>query len=365
MIILQVNILDYRNVFFNSLVEKNSELRVLGHLSLYEDQQGGGAQNALWHRRMRTLRFFTNRAYIQFLPLFLFWTREVLIVQMNPRILSNWPLLVVRLILRRPTVLWGHAWSRARKETRTKGVRLLLWKLCHARIVYTKSEAEDLAVELPSAKGSIFPACNALYSEKMVKRRNGKVGKNFIYVGRLVPNKKTMLLVKAFAAFAGKNADAGLDVVGDGPERLAMEAFCEKEGLTGRVRFHGHVADTEKLSVLYADAIAATSPGYAGLSVTQAFFFGVPILLADKEPHAPEVEACSEGVNTICFEAGKADALCDTFEKVWADREYWARQSDLIQDDVRSRYSIERMVDAFCCAADEARKRTSKRGLAR
>ena len=35
------------------------------------------------------------------------------IVELNPRILSNWPILVGRRLRRRRTVLWGHAWSRA------------------------------------------------------------------------------------------------------------------------------------------------------------------------------------------------------------------------------------------------------------
>ena len=68
---------------------------------------------------------------------------------------------------------------------------------------------------------------------------------------------------------------------------------------TDRVRFAGHVSDFETLSSYYWNALVSVSPGYAGLSLIQSHWFGVPMIIARDEPHAPEIEAAIEGENAV------------------------------------------------------------------
>lgn len=63
-------------------------------------------------------------------------------------------------------------------------------------------------------------------------------GPRFVMVGRLVP-KKALISLRAFARVAELNADASLDVIGDGPLSQECKDFCSASGLGGQVHFHG------------------------------------------------------------------------------------------------------------------------------
>ena len=60
-----------------------------------------------------------------------------------------------------------------------------------------------------------------------------------VYVGRLAPEKELASLLEAFALVRRKQSDAQLIVVGDGPERAALQAESQRLGLSEAVRFTG------------------------------------------------------------------------------------------------------------------------------
>jgi glycosyltransferase involved in cell wall biosynthesis len=100
-------------------------------------------------------------------------------------------------------------------------------------------------------------------------------------VGRLVPIKDLPLLVRAFARVAEARPDARLVVVGDGPERAAIEAAVGAAGLAGRATLLGWRQD---LAAIYADldllAVSSKNEG-TPLAVVEAFAAGVPVVATD------------------------------------------------------------------------------------
>ena len=70
---------------------------------------------------------------------------DVAIIELNPRILSNWLILAGRRLRRRPTVLWGHAWSRSGARSRTDRVRDVMRRLGNVILVYTERQKERAA----------------------------------------------------------------------------------------------------------------------------------------------------------------------------------------------------------------------------
>ncbi|EIP97602.1 glycosyltransferase [Opitutaceae bacterium TAV1] len=349
--VLQTCVPDYRLGFF-SLLEKAAEnLKIYSGETYYQESIRDAARGKSWHRMIKNCFLFGRRVLWQQLPEELFITDDVVIAEANPRNLSTWVLAGWRKLLGRPMIFWGHAWARSGQASRTRWLRLLMWRLCDAKIVYTCEQVRELEVVLP---GPIFPARNALYSETMIKKRAAKERNNFIYVGRLVADKKPELLVRGFALLTRYNKSVKLDIVGDGPERPHLELLCREMNLSDKVRFHGHIGEMEQLEQLYDKAIAAVSPGYVGLSATQAFFFGVPMLVAEKEPHAPEIEACRSGFNTIFFSSNNALALAQCLDKVYVTKEDWYEKSVAIQNDVCAHYSIEKMVESFLYAGQIA-----------
>jgi glycosyltransferase involved in cell wall biosynthesis len=171
-----------------------------------------------------------------------------------------------------------------------------------------------------------------------------------IYVGRLVPEKKPRLLMEAFARAAREGTlptDATLLFVGEGPERPALESLVMAAGLDPRVKFAGHVVEIARLREFYATALCSVSPGYVGLSATQSFGFGVPMLVADGEPHSPEIEACQEGVNTRFFAANDSGSLAKGLVDIFAEKPLWLQRREAICQQTREHYSLDRMADTF------------------
>jgi len=277
---------------------------------------------------------------------------DLAIVELNPRILSTWVLLYRRARKRKPTIVWGHASSRKGRDSATNLLRRRMVRLATAVISYTEDEARIFASSVGASK--VFAAHNALYSSRThsdpVADAPGCV---FLFVGRLVDQKRPGLALRAFAS--AKDAlpsDAALVFVGDGPLRARLEAEARVLGVGRSVRFTGHVGRFTELRSYYNAALASVSPGYVGLSLTQSLWFGVPMLIADSEPHSPEIEAARKGLNCLFFRAGDVSSLAAAMVEIAASRSQWVARRSAIAKDCRSRYSLENMTAGIAAAVD-------------
>jgi glycosyltransferase involved in cell wall biosynthesis len=104
--------------------------------------------------------------------------------------------------------------------------------------------------------------------------------RRLLFVGRLMPQKGIDLLIDALAALPD---DIGLDVVGDGPDRAALEARALAAGVGTRVRFHGAVKQFE-LAAFYRRALALVVPSSEeglGLVAVEAQLCETPVVAFD------------------------------------------------------------------------------------
>ncbi|OCC15616.1 putative glycosyltransferase [Dissulfuribacter thermophilus] len=273
-------------------------------------------------------------------------TAKTVIMEMNPRILSNWLLLILRKIAGKKTVLWGHAWPRKGKDSISDIVRHGMRNLSNTIITYTKTQAEELQEKMPNKK--IVYAPNSLfYSHEMTVSKNIEPT-NIIYVGRLTKKKKPALLIEAFAIAINKlPQQANLIIVGDGEEKEYLQKLVKKHGIKNRVKLLGHISDYEKLKSLYNKALFSVSPGYVGLSITQSFGFGVPMLISKNEPHSPEIEAAIEGKNSIFFKTNDVHDLVKKILSFYNNQKQWIEKREQICRTCKFKYSIEFMAKTF------------------
>ena len=280
---------------------------------------------------------------------------DVTVIELNPRILSGWAILLVRRLRRRPTLVWGHAWPRGGKDKWTDTFRQTMRRLASGVVVYTHQQAEELRRRMPGT--SVTAAPNALYStrDQLVAPRSPETAKDVLYVGRLIDVKKPRLLLDAFAAVVDRlPPEMDLVFVGEGPLRQPLEEAAAAAGIGGRVRFLGEVIEYDDLAEAYASAIVSACPGYAGLSITQGYWFGVPAIIARDDRHSPEIEAAVEGVNSIFVASDSVTSLGSALEDVAADRELWLARGEDIARACAGRYSLEAMVDAMVSAITNA-----------
>ncbi len=267
-------------------------------------------------------------------------------------------------------VLWGHFSSLNRAFDPTHLLRdryrLALARRVEACVCYTDGVADHLRPYLPDEK--LFVARNtidldALFAQHdalaaagrpAVRRQLGlpEGAPVLLFMGRLIPEKGTDLLLDAFARLRA-DGPAALCIIGDGPERDAMAERTARERLNG-VHFLGPLPDDEAAPYLFA-ADVMLMPGYLGLVINHAFAFGLPVVSC-AEPvgvgfHSPEVEYVTSGETGLLIAGHDADALADAVRTVASDHTRYAANARAF---AREHLTLDRMVDGLLAAIDYA-----------
>jgi glycosyltransferase involved in cell wall biosynthesis len=129
--------------------------------------------------------------------------------------------------------------------------------------------------------GEAFPVSCGIDADRY-RRDDESDPPNVLFVGRMDQEKRVDELIRAFAALP-TGLPAGLDLVGDGPERGAWTALVDELGVADRVRFHGFVPEDE-LVAAYARAAVFCMPGIAELQslvTLEAMASATPVVAAD------------------------------------------------------------------------------------
>jgi glycogen synthase len=156
------------------------------------------------------------------------------------------------------------------------------------------------------------------------------VGKpRVLFVGRLAPQKGVGTLVEA----AGLLEDPGAQIllVGDGPERKALERESERIGVDDRLHFVGFFAhDRLPAALAHADLLILPSLyEELGTVLLEAMQAALPIV-ASKTGGIPDV--IEDGVNGLLVPPGDPEALARAIDRVLADRKLARRLSEGVQE---------------------------------
>ncbi|WP_433787492.1 glycosyltransferase family 4 protein [Actinomycetospora sp. CA-101289] len=140
-------------------------------------------------------------------------------------------------------------------------------------------------------------------------------------VTRLVPHKRVDVLLRQVAEVARRVPRLRVDVVGDGPERPALEALVAELGLGDIVTLHGYQPDAVRDEIL-GRAWLTTSTSDAegwGCSVIEAAAHGLPTVALDA---AGIRDSVVDGVTgrLVPSVAELADALVTTLTELADDR---------------------------------------------
>lgn len=348
-VLVQTIVPDYRSAFFHILEQDlGDSLTVLCGLEYFSKGMNTGvasprifptAKNIFLLRRQFLLQWGVQRQALR---------ADIAVLEYNPRILNTWGVLVMRRILGRRTLLWGHVYSRRGDDN---WLRRFQRGLASGVIVYTEAQKRILRNEL-GYSGETYAAPNALYTRDQLEAVSDDASRQcFLFVGRLVKEKKPLLMISAFAAAIPQlPQNANLLIVGDGPERPDMEKLIAELNISDRVQMLGHVSAYDALRALYRRSLAAVSPGSVGLSITQCLGFGVPMLYSLDEPHGPEIVAAKEGWNSLAFQSDNCQDLLKKMIQVVHDRLAWCQRAPEIAQDCRNRFSAETMAQAFARA---------------
>jgi glycosyltransferase involved in cell wall biosynthesis len=274
---------------------------------------------------------------------------EALILEANPRLLSNQLAIAWMRDRGRPLLAWGLGVSTA--EGLTAGLRTNLrrrfFNAFDAVIAYSSKGAQEYR-EAGVPQDRIFVAHNAVSPPPSgpLRRPEGKPrGFRLLFVGRLQARKRVDALLRACAQL---QPPPDLWIVGDGPERATLE------GLAGLVfpqaRFFG-ARWGEELEQIYAQVDLFVLPGTGGLAVQQAMARGLPAIVAEGD--GTQEDLVAEG-NGWLIPPDDTDALCRALREALSDPNRLRSMGQRSYQLVKEKFNTDAMVGTFLAALRRA-----------
>jgi glycogen synthase len=179
----------------------------------------------------------------------------------------------------------------------------------------------------------IPPGVNSSLFEGTFEDPFSGVGKpRVLFVGRLAAQKGVGTLIEAAGLLEHPSAQVLL--VGDGPERKALERESERLGVADRLHFVGFFAH-DRLPAVLAHADLLVLPSLyeeLGTVLLEAMQAALPIV-ASKTGGIPDV--IEDGVNGILVPPGEPEALAHAINRLLAERNLARRLSEGAQERVK------------------------------
>ena len=140
-----------------------------------------------------------------------------------------------------------------------------------------------------------------------------------------------------------RNADAHLVIVGDGPQRAALEAQVDRLALRGRVTFAGQQDDVVRwLGALDVFVLPSYANEGVPQALLQAMFAAIPCVTTDAGA-IPEIARDGDTARVVPRE--DAQALAAAIDALLADRNAGARLAQRAREHVVPRFGLDLMLD--------------------
>lgn len=332
----------YRVPFFDLLANQCE-----GGMSLFAGQArpvemiAGGTTKIARHVEADNLHLFDGSFYLCYQRGFINWLEEwnpdALIMEANPRYLAS-PSAVSWMHKRGRKVLgWGLGFPSP--SGRGTGVRAAFLRQFDGMIAYSQRGAEEYAA-LGFPREKIFVAHNSVSPapEKPDDRPQTVERATILFVGRLQARKRLDSLLRACAEM---DTNPRLLIVGDGPERAAMESLAKEVYPTAE--FIGAKHGVE-LKPYFQQADLFVLPGTGGLAVQEAMSYGLPVIVAKGD--GTQDDLVREG-NGWQIEPENYGALVDAMKNALSNiarlREMGKESFRIISEEI----NIQKMAEAF------------------
>lgn len=273
------------------------------------------------------------------------WEPDVLVLEANPRYLSN--RLAVRWARRhgRPVIGWGlgsppptgplagaRGWLRRRALSGYD-----------AMIAYSGQGAREYAaLGIPARR--VFVASNAVTPPPSRPPRERpptyEGAPEVLFVGRLQARKRVDQLLRACAGLP-PDLQPGLTIVGEGPAREELEAQAAIEYPAARFPGPQH---GDALEPFFARADLFVLPGTGGLAVQQAMAHGLPVIVAEGDGTQSDLVRPGNG---WLIRAGDAQTLQGALETALRDPARLRRMGQESYRIVREEINTEAMTADF------------------
>jgi glycosyltransferase involved in cell wall biosynthesis len=266
----------------------------------------------------------------------------------------HWPCtwiggLLARMLGKR-VLFWGH--GHLYEPRGVKGMlRRLFYALPHEHLVYGRI-AKDIMLRHGWVPEKVHVIYNSLDTDAQVRIRRSMTATHrqatraslfgradipvAICTTRLIRVRRLDLLIDAIGSLDRTGHSVALILVGDGPERTALQSQAARLGV--RVHFEGPCYDEHRLAELIGASTVTVAPGKVGLTAMHSMVYGVPVIThGDADDQMPEWEAIIPGVTGALFTRDDVPSLASAIRD-WT-REPWPSEA--------TRRACESIIDRF------------------
>jgi len=270
------------------------------------------------------------------------WNPDALIVEANPRYLSTSSAVKWMHAQDKPVIGWGLGAPPVNKFREERRIAFL--REFDALICYSQRGADEYA-DLGFPLDNIFVAHNSVSPAPtwMLPDRSVTYGEKpcILFVGRLQARKNVDLLLGACAEM---ELQPRLVIVGDGPERIALESLAKD--IYPDTEFIGAKHGAE-LKPYFEEADLFVLPGTGGLAVQEAMSYGLPVIVAQGDGTQDDLVRPENGWR---IPPDDFDALVSTMKDALSDVARLRRMGEESYRIVKDEINIGKMAETFVSA---------------
>lgn len=180
-------------------------------------------------------------------------------------------------------------------------------------------------------------------SPSLVRPPMGHATPLLVFVGRLVTTKGVHLLIEASQILRRQRRSFELLIIGDGPERMSLEALVREWQLTSQVQFLGRIPQPQMPEILSrADFVVVPSLGgeVFGMVVAENMLRGVPVLASDLGAFVEVL-----GDTGLTFKTGDSTDLAHQIVQLLDNPSLPIRMGEAAHRRVLESFTLDRMIE--------------------
>jgi teichuronic acid biosynthesis glycosyltransferase TuaC len=163
-----------------------------------------------------------------------------------------------------------------------------------------------------------------------------------VTVAHLIPRKRHGDVLRALAVLSQRHPALRYAVIGDGPERVALEGLAARLGVAARVRFHGQLQPEEAIAQARRATLfvmPSTEEAF-GAGYVEAMAGGVPAIGCRGEPGPEEIAAAGDGL--VLVPPGDIERLSQRIDELLSDPHRLREAGQRARETVAANFTWER-----------------------
>jgi glycosyltransferase involved in cell wall biosynthesis len=184
------------------------------------------------------------------------------------------------------------------------------------------------------------------------ERRDGPA--TLVTTGHLVARKRHADVLRALAVLGERHPGLRYRIIGDGPERVALEGLAARLGVADRVEFHGQLSPHQALAEARRSTLfvmPSTEEAF-GVAYVEAMAGCVPAIGCRGEPGPEEIAAAGDGF--VLVPPGDIERLTQRIDELLSDPQRLREAGQRARATVAANFTWERCGEQTLAAYEQA-----------